>query len=213
MQKTLASRMHPNGTLTCIWQGYTSCYYIAYATDQSFKECSSKPAKPSLRRPEQDSAETRACLCHSVSFIKDEQLEGRAGVPCHRLTHRGCSKGLDLLPDHIDASLITGIQLLHPCLCQLRPAHRKISSYALDTEQTQQGAKRAAVSQWGKAADADRKCAGCTGARCCHGDDSHNAMFAEKDLLGCWREGVQAHPYNCLANARAVDVFPVPGGP
>ena len=61
------------------------------------------------------------CLCHGICFIEDEQLEWRAGIPGHRLTHRGGSKGLDLFPHHIDASLITRIELLHPRLRQLGP--------------------------------------------------------------------------------------------
>ena len=69
-----------------------------------------------------------ACLCHGISFVEDEQLEWRAGVPGHRLTHRGGSKRLDLLPHHIDASLITGIELLHPRLCQLRPMSISMAS-------------------------------------------------------------------------------------
>ena len=69
-----------------------------------------------------------ACLCHGICFIEDEQLERRAGVPGHRLTHGGGSKGLDLLPHHIDASLITRIELLHPRLCQLRPTGTSTAS-------------------------------------------------------------------------------------
>ena len=60
-------------------------------------------------------------LCHRVCLIKDEELERRAWIAVDRLPHRCRRKSFDLLPHHIDAALITGIQLSHSRLLQTGP--------------------------------------------------------------------------------------------
>jgi hypothetical protein len=61
-------------------------------------------------------------LCHGVRLIENQHLEGRARVATNPRPHRNGRKVLDFGPDYIDAPVVTGVQLQHSGLYQLRPA-------------------------------------------------------------------------------------------
>lgn len=67
----------------------------------------------------------KADLRHRVGLVQDEELEGRARIPGCRLPDGGRCEGFDLVADHVDATLVTGIQLHRPHLHQLRPGISK----------------------------------------------------------------------------------------
>lgn len=69
-----------------------------------------------------------AYLCHGVCLIQYEKLVWRARVACHREADCCGSKSFDFVPDHRNASLITGIEFHHTSLHQLRPENNRTVS-------------------------------------------------------------------------------------